>query len=216
MSDCQKNASGKRQNANSAEETTICPRCFCLLRPGFCPPLSFRPVVALLYILEFLNMPAWMILYGCPALVIAGIVLLIIAIVKRESRGEGLAIAAFFFSSFPLVHIAYFSFVLLYGLLFSGRELNPLFFWFLVFLPFVTLPLGIIAISLAIAAIVAIPQEQYVSIWDRAENNLPNTSRERRLRYRKLAVFAIVVGILEIVLATLSTVQFIVGCYHHH
>jgi hypothetical protein len=118
-----------------------------------------------------------MILLGFPALLITSIVLVIIAIMKRESRGEGLAIGAFYLSSFAFVHIIYFFYFLLSGLLFSKK---PDFIGGMVLLnlPFISLPLGIIAILLAIAAI---------------------RIREHQLKYRTLAIMAILIVILEIV-----------------
>lgn len=107
--------------------------------------------------------------WSFPVLLITSIVLAIIAIRKRESRHEGLAIAAFFCSSFPLVHIIYFSYFLVSGKLDFFTVMVLLCLWF------VALPLGIVAVVLAIFAI-----------------------RGRQFRAKTLAIVALVIGILEI------------------
>jgi len=105
-----------------------------------------------------------------PALLITSIVLAIIAVIKRESRGQGLAISAFYCSSFPLVHIIYFSYFFV-----SGKP-DFLSGMVLLYLPFVALPLGIGAVGWAILAI-----------------------REGRFWCKTLAMVAIAISILEIV-----------------
>jgi len=126
--------------------------------------LSFPP---LLMVLGFKGFHIFSLVF--PVLLITSIALAIIAIRKRESRHEGLAIGAFFCSSFPLVHIIYFSYFFVSG--------EPDFFIVMVLLCFwfIALPLGIIAVVLAIFSI-----------------------RGHQFRGKTLAIVALVIGILEI------------------
>jgi len=88
---------------------------------------------------------------------------------KRESRHEGLAIAAFFCSSFPLVHIIYFSYFFVSGKLDFFIVLVLLCLWF------IALAMGIVTVVLAILAIIG-----------------------RQFKGKTLAIVALVIGISEI------------------
>lgn len=147
-----------------------------------CTVLTFLVPLSLLFLLPPIEDPRSKYSSSIDTLIVliplvlmaTGILLIIVAIRLRESRGDGLAMGAFYCSSFPLIYIICFCYFFL-------SEKAPRFSMLLLDFPLIfALPFGIIALILAIIALIG-----------------------RELGEKKLAVVAVVISALGLVFCLL-------------